>query len=392
MRDSASDFIRPVPDPEEGEKRRRPRRWLIFAGIVLLVLALLLWYLMSQTTLLDGFLRSLRYMGKNGENYGSVSFESYGVTGYALAGDGLAIASRSGVTLFSENGETLGKQQAELSSPALEGTQDALLMYDIGGSFYGVMNLNGKLLCSGTAKGQIFDADIAENGSIALLSSSEEARAVAEVFDAKGSLLYRRTSKTSYLNACALSPDGSYLAVAALGQEQIAFSSSVKLYRTDSEEEGAELSLGGQTIYDLRFLNGTTACAIGSRSVSFFNTGGELLGQYSLDGCDLTGYAFGGDGYVALALDRYQTGSRYQLVLLAADGSVLASRSVEEAPLHLSAAGDYVALLSAGKFSVYNLKLELQSSGDSNGALRAFVRRDGTAILAGTGEARLYIP
>ena len=186
MRDSASDFIRPVPNPEEGEKRRRPRRWLIFAGIVLLVLALLLWYLMSQTTLLDGFLRSLRYMGKNGENYGSVSFESYGVTGYALAGDGLAIASRSGVTLFSENGETLGKQQAELSSPALEGTQDALLMYDIGGSFYGVMNLNGKLLSSGTAKGQILDADISENGRIALLSSSEEARAVAEVFDAKG--------------------------------------------------------------------------------------------------------------------------------------------------------------------------------------------------------------
>ena len=66
MRDSASDFIRPVPDPEEGGKQRRPRRWLIFAGIVLLVLALLLWYLMSQTTLLDGFLRSLRYMGKNG--------------------------------------------------------------------------------------------------------------------------------------------------------------------------------------------------------------------------------------------------------------------------------------------------------------------------------------
>ena len=79
-------------------------------------------------------------------------------------------------------------------------------------------------------------------------------------------------------------------------------------------------------------------------------------------------------------------------MLLAADGSVLASRTVEDAPVHLSAAGDYVAVLSAGKFCVYNPKLELQSSSDSNGALRAFVRRDGTAILAGTGEARLYIP
>ena len=81
-----------------------------------MVLAGLFWYLSSQTTLLDGVVRSLRYMGKNGSE--KITFETYGTTAYALVGDDLAVASRSGVTLFSDSGETIGHQQAELCSAA----------------------------------------------------------------------------------------------------------------------------------------------------------------------------------------------------------------------------------------------------------------------------------
>lgn len=386
MQEFSSDFIRPVPD--EPEKPKKPHRWPIFLGIFLVVLAGLFWYLSSQTTLLDGVVRSLRYLGKDGSE--RITFETYGTTAYALVGDDLAVASRSGVTLFSDSGETIGHQQAELSAPALLGGQDAVLVYDIGGSFYGVMDTNGKMRFQGASSGRIYDADLTEAGGAAVLSSASDARAVVEVFDKNGALLYRRTSKTSYLNACALSPDGSWLAVATLGQEDIAFASGAKLYRTDAEEEQASLSFGGQTIFDLKFLGNGTVCAVGSRSVSFFNTAGSLLGEYSLESADLLGCAFG-SGFVALTVDSHEAGSRYQLLTLSTDGSVRASCALQEAPVHLSAAGDYLSVLTAQGLRVYDSALAQKGSREGSW-MKAFVRRDGTALLVAVDEAEVYIP
>lgn len=387
MQEFNSDFIRPVPDEPEKPRKRR-RRWLIFLGIFLVVLAGLFWYLSSQTTLLDGVVRSLRYLGKNGSE--KITFETYGTTAYALVGDDLAVASRSGVTLFSDSGEAIGHQQAELSAPALLGGQDAVLIYDIGGSFYGVMDTSGKLHFQGTSSGRIYDADLTEAGGAAVLSSATDARAAVEVFDKNGTLLYRRSSKTSYLNACALSPDGSWLAVATLGQEDISFTSGVKLYRTNAEEEQASLSFGGQTIFDLKFLGNDTACAVGSRSVSFFNMTGSLLGEYFLESADLLGYAFG-NGFVALTLDSHEAGSRYQLLTLSTDGSVRASGVLQETPVHLSAEGDYLSVLTPQGLRTYDSALAQKGSREGSW-MKAFVRRDGTALLVAVDEAEVYIP
>ena len=73
------DHIKPLPDPEPQKPRRR---WPLYLLAVLIVLALLAAFLLTKTHVLDGLKRSLRYLGKNGENYGSVSFETLGSTAY----------------------------------------------------------------------------------------------------------------------------------------------------------------------------------------------------------------------------------------------------------------------------------------------------------------------
>ena len=389
MQESGSDFIRPVPP--EPDKPKRRHRWLIFLCLGAAVLAALLWYLSTHTTVLDGALRSLRYLGKSGEDYGTVSFDGLGVTDLALAGDGLAVASRGGVTLYAENGDRIVRQQADLTAPALLGNADALLAYDIGGTYYAVLGTNGKQRAGSRTAGSIFDADLAENGEFAVLSASDDARAVAEVYDAKGELRYRRTSKTNYLNACALSPDGSRLVLATLSQEDISFASGAKLYRTDSEDELASVNFGDQTIFDLKFLNDSTVCAVGSGSVVFFNTAGEQLGEYTPENGDLAAYAYG-DGFVAVVLDQHQTGSRYLLSVLSTDGSVRASATLDGAPLSLSAAGDYLAVLMSDGLTVFDSQLSQCSTAENADWTAVLVRADGTAILAGADKAELYIP
>ena len=53
----------------------------------------------------------------------------------------------------------------------------------------------------------------------------------------------KRSTKSHYLSACAVSPDGSHAAAVALGQADITFSASLQLYRTDNEEIAAECAL-----------------------------------------------------------------------------------------------------------------------------------------------------
>lgn len=385
-----SELIQPVPEQPE-RKRSHWRRWLIFGGISLVVLLLLAWFLLSGTTALDGLRRSLHYFGKLEDGYGSVSFESYGVSGYSMLNDGLAVASQGGVTLFSEAGETVGKLQRNLNTPILAEKNEKLLLYDVGGTTWGVINKNGKMQFEQITAGTIFDADLAENHYSAVLYAGEDSLSTLEVYDDSGVLLYRLNAKSNYLNTCALSPNGEYVVVTALGQEEISFSSLARVYRTDSEEMAVELPLGSQVVYDMAFLDNETICAIGTGSVVFFNIAGERLGEYAFEDGDLTGYSFDGEGYVTLSMDLYQTGSRYLVVTLQPDGTVHSTLQSEVSVLSISASGSYVAVLTAQGLCIYDDGLQLRYQTQTD-AVRVLVRADGTAFLIGSGSAELYIP
>ena len=120
---------------------------------------------------------------------------------------------------------------------------------------------------------------------------------------------------------------------------------------------------------------------------------GQLLGSYDYSGRYLKEFSLEGDGYATLLLGRYQTGSQADLVTVGPDGAVLSSRAVEEQVLSLSAAGRYVALLTADRLEIYTSGDEPYSTLEgTSGAQKVLMRSDGTAMLVSSREAWLYIP
>ena len=51
--------------------------------------------------------RSLRYLGKSSDDYGSVSYETLGNTAYGQLNGGLGVATGSSVTLFPRRASSL---------------------------------------------------------------------------------------------------------------------------------------------------------------------------------------------------------------------------------------------------------------------------------------------
>ena len=94
-----------------------------------------------------------------------------------------------------------------------------------------------------------------------------------------------------------------------------------------------------------------------------------------------------------MLLGKYRAGTQAQLVVTDSAGEATATLDVGAQVLSLSAAGRYIAVLTADRLDIYTSELRLYDSlSGTQGAQKVLMRADGTAMLIGSKTARLYIP
>ena len=104
-------------------------------------------------------------------------------------------------------------------------------------------------------------------------------------------------------------------------------------------------------------------------------------------------YSLDGSGYAVLLLGKYRAGSGTTLLAVDAAGSAAASLSFDEQVLSLSAAGNYVAVLTAGNLQIYSQELNLYRTLETTqGARLVLQRADGSTMLINADTAHLYVP
>src|SRR5699024_10857885 len=141
-----------------------------------------------------------------------------------------------------------------------------------------------------------------------------------------------------------------------------AFDSRVDIYQLDHSEENADAdyacSLGSTTVLDLRW-DEDGIWALGENAVARMDSQGTLLGSYDYAGRYLKAFSLDGNGTAALLLGKYRAGSTAQLIVTDEQGQERAVLPIEEQVLSLSAAGRYIALLTADRLDIYDQDLEL---------------------------------
>ena len=194
--------------------------------------------------------------------------------------------------------------------------------------------------------------------------------------------------------------DGKYLATVTVSQSGASFTSSLDLYRLERTEEETEpdvsASLDGSVVLDLREQDGAL-WALGDTGVFAVSLAekslGERKGAYSYPDQYLKEFSLEGDGYAALLLGKYRAGTQAQLVVTDESGEVTGTLDIGEQVLSLSAAGRYIAVLTADRLDIYTSDLRLYDSlSGTQNAQKVLMRADGTAMLIGAKTARLYIP
>lgn len=380
--------------PERFRRRRfrRRLRWLIIVTVV--VLAILALVLFWRDLNFDRFRRWVTYMGVEPDGtYGNYQYPAYDGNAYAVYENGLAVATSSGLMLYDETGSPLTEISAAMDSPNVNVAGNYVAAWDIGGTTLCAAR-SGEEHLNRTLDHTILDVDLSANGDMVFASGADGYRTMLTMMDNQTQERFKWYSSAQYLPLCAVNSGGTQLTAIALGQEQGAFTSSLLLLDpTVEEQEPVQVALGNQLIYELDYLQDRYLCAVGETSLQLLRTTGEVHGTYGYNGEHLMKYDISGDGFVTLALNPYQTGSQYVLKTVEYDGQERGSLALGQEVLHLSVAGDYVAVLTASGLQIYTSDLQLYAQTDDVlGVTQVLMREDGTAVLVAANHASLFLP
>lgn len=386
-----------APTPEK--RPSLPVRLLVFLVTVCLVLAAVALVAFREQINFDAVRRWYAY--RDLERSESGQAESFAVDigladlCAAVGSDLLLCSSRAGVRLYSDSGTLYVNRAAALERPVGAACGKYAVVYDAGGQDLYLYTEREEIFTLSLPQTQsLISAAVNQHGWLAVVRQESGTRGVIAVYNGSHRPVAEVRLSSRFVMDAAVSPDNRSVAVLTIGLTGGSFECRVDLYRLDGGGDGPDwsCSLDNNTVLGLRW-DSDGIWALGESALSLVSPTGTVAGSYSYGGRYLKDFSLDGENGAVLLLGKYRAGSSSELSTVSPDGSVRASLALEEQVLSLSAAGRYVAVLTADRLDVYNLDLKLYASLEgTRGARQVLLRDDGTALLVGADSARLFIP
>lgn len=378
-------------DEELRQQKGRWKRFLLFTLTLVVVLAVVVLAAWRDGTGFDVLRRWFSY-GSGGEEQIAFDYDSDRSNRFASVGNSLLVASSTGVELLSSSGEKLYSETVPLTAPSISQGGSTAVVVDSGGTFLSVFNEKGLVYQLTAESGEPFiSATMNESDWLAVTSEKTGYKGCVSVYDPGGELAFAFNSSDRFVTNGCVCADNKYLAAVTLGQENSVFLSEIVIYPLDSEEPSATYQISNGLVLQIRNQD-KFLVTVADTCLTFADSNGTVKGTYNYAGRYLREYALGGDGFVALLLNRYRAGSTGQVVTVDSSGQELGKLDVEEV-MAMSAAGRYLAVLYADSLVIYTSDMteyaRLENTGDTRDVL---LRKDGSAVLLGSEQASLYLP
>ena len=146
---------------------------------------------------------------------------------YSLFGKGLAVCGNSGISIFSATGRLTCSESFMYKDPKLVSSTKFALVYDHSDDDYSIYNAFSRVYSDRT-DGIIRGAAVADNGTYALIVSSDSFNTAVELYDDSFSLI-NRINKLSYV--VDIDINNNYLLIASVSvSEGNAFASEVQVF------------------------------------------------------------------------------------------------------------------------------------------------------------------
>lgn len=371
------------------------QRITLLLGTLLLIAGLIFLLTYRDRMGLDLLTRLFTYDNEKGSVTYSHGFRSEDI--FVGMDYRLLAASDTQLQLFSGTGTSLLKiEQLSFRSPTLFTNGKQAVVYDAGGRTLYVIAKNKISFTLELPSGQnILSATINQNGWLAVTTKEDGQRGVVTIYNDSYERILTRRLSNYYPISAVVTPDCRGYYILAPGQSKGVFDSRLLFFAIDGSEETepkSQISVGDNVVLALSSSNTRTWVLTDTGLFPLLSSGERTTG-YPFQGRHLKRASLDGSEFAALLLSPSQSGNTGTLVTVDYDGQELGSLELDEQVLGLSAAGRYVAVLTANSLHIYTKELrEISNSDAIQGVRNLALFPDGTLALITDELVRLYIP
>lgn len=396
--DAAQEAAKPKKKKKQKKVKKPPSKLRqlvnrVVALVVTVILVLGAVYLVVNRDKLnvDALRRAFSYRSSSGEEAELYSYDAAPSGVFTPMDGGILVCSENGFQLVARNGETVLDQAVAMEQPVASVAGTYAAVYDAGGTTLYLIHNQAVVRTYTPPKNQgLLAARVSENGYLTVVEQASGYKAAVTVYDADGNPVITENISSSFVSDAILSPDGKTLAVVSVGEDTSGFNSAIIFFNVSDGSERTRFVLGSDVVLDLDWEK-TTLWVAGEYGIYCIQK--DTMAASSVDNSRyLQAFSLGGDGFAAMFYTNYQGGSAGSLTLLD-DAGAERSYGINEEVLDISAAGDYVAVLTVNELTIYKNDLSVYAVTDNSwGARRVLMREDGSALLVTNESASLYLP
>ncbi len=237
------------------------------------------------------------------------------VVALAAMGSDLVVLGDTNLNLYNSTARRMASYQHGYKNPILRTAGDRVLTFDRGGRQLRV-DCRSKALFSENGDRNILSADLAPNGTLAVLRSSVRYQAEAAVYDRQFNRFFVWYTSVGTVLDVSLERQGQGMAVSAVAAEAGLLYSVVTCLRFDSETPVAEIVLEDQLVVSMTYTDAGNLQILTDRQALLYDPQGNRLASYDYEGALLGRFINSSDGKVFLVLDNLGDGGILTLVSL----------------------------------------------------------------------------
>lgn len=303
----------------------------------------------------------------------------------------LVYASDTKFAVLNNYGRTIYSNPQAYSNPVLAQAADSdlSLVYNLGGTGFSIYNLDSTIFTS-EAQDNIVVADIAKNGTYALVTEKDGYLSKLYVYSDTNKQIYAYSFADYYITSVSLDNKGESAVLTGVSAHDGNQISAVYVLSFTKEEPVIFKEFENNILYYADHLSNNNICIIGESATYTLNMLTKTFKETLYDGKTLTAFDVNTDtNTYALSLSRSGDGRKCDILVFTTAGKLRDTISTELMITSLSTYKNRVAVLSDGTVYLYTkdgAELSKTNAGLASGAVVLYSTTD--AYILGVSEIR----
>lgn len=262
--------------------------------------------------------------------------------------------SDTSVVVMNSNAGEYQNTQHSYANPVLRTNSGCALVFNSDATGFRIINRDSTVY-TGSADKKLFDADIASNGTYALLSYGVDYLSTLNVYKSDNSKKYSYSFADYYVNKVSLNSNGSKAALSGVSAKNGGLISAIYILDFNQENYLQKYEVEDAYIYDLHYTENGNVYAVGNNGAYFINIEKNEKTDISYESKTLTAYDLRSDDGLILSLSSNPDGRDCDIQVFDNDGKQKAYHKTNSRVISVDGRYDRFAVLTPNLVGIYDM-------------------------------------